>query len=250
MPLVITILAGGEGKRMRSDLPKVLHLFNGKPILVRIIEEVLSLGPNKIIVVTGRHHRQIINTLAQYIDIFGIQFVEQPVPLGTGNAVAHCLDHYNTDDRVLILNGDMPLLSANVIQTLIERTSEYEGGIVTAHLDNPFGYGRIIQDDTNIVREIVEESSCTREQRNITIINAGIYYFYANVLKKYIPMLSNNNFKNEYYLTDIIKTVYEYSIEKKISHYLLEKSANIVIRGVNTPEELQELESISSNITG
>ena len=244
MSLVVTILAGGEGKRMRSDLPKVLHLFNGKPMLVRIIEEVLSLHPDKIIIVTGRHHRQIMNTLAQYIDIFGIQFVEQPVPLGTGNAVAHCLDHYTTGDRVLILNGDMPLLSAQVIQGLIERSAEYEGGIVTAQLDNPFGYGRIIQDDANLVSAIVEESSCTREQRNITIINAGIYYFKANILKKYIPMLSNNNFKKEYYLTDIMKAVYEYSIGKKITHYLLKNDETIVIRGVNTPEELKELESI------
>jgi len=247
MSLIVTILAGGEGKRMRSDLPKVLHLFNGKPMLVRIIEEVLSLHPDKIIIVTGRHHRQIMNTLSQYIDIFGFQFVEQPIPLGTGNAVSHCLDHYRSGDRVLILNGDMPLLSSQVIKSLIDRSSGYDGGIVTAQLETPFGYGRILYDELNIVRAIVEESSCTREQREINIINAGIYYFNASVLKTYIPMLSNNNFKKEFYLTDIIKDMYEHSTGKKITSYLLKNEENMVIRGVNTPEELKELEDIFSN---
>jgi UDP-N-acetylglucosamine diphosphorylase/glucosamine-1-phosphate N-acetyltransferase len=247
MPLVVTILAGGEGKRMRSDLPKVIHLFNGKPMLVRIIEEVLSLHPDKIIIVTGQHHRKIINTLQQYMDIFGIQFVEQPIPLGTGNAIAHCLHHYKSGDRVLILNGDMPLLSARVIDDLIKTSSGYDGGIVTSELENPFGYGRILYDESKCVRAIIEESSCTREQREINIINAGIYYFKASILKTYIPMLSNNNFKKEYYLTDIIKDIYEYSTGKKITTYLLKNEENIVIRGVNTPEELKELEDIFSN---
>lgn len=247
MSIVITILAGGEGKRMRSDLPKVLHLFNGKPILVRIIEEVLSLGPDKIIIVTGRYHSKIIQTLGKYIDIFGIQFIEQPVPLGTGNAVACCLQHYKSSDQVLILNGDMPLLSAKVISSLIDQSKGYDGAIVTARLENPTGYGRIIfhgEAEKRMVCEIVEESSCTRKQREINIVNAGIYYFKATVLKKYIPLLSNNNFKKEYYLTDIIKDIYVYSLGQEIKTYLLEDSENIVIRGVNTPEELTELESI------
>lgn len=244
MTFIATILAGGEGKRMRSDLPKVLHLFNGKPMLVRIVEEVISLGPDKVIVVTGRHHKKIIQTLGEYIDIFGIKFVEQPVPLGTGNAIAHCLNEYNSEDHVLILNGDMPLLSRKVIHSLIQSSSGYDGGIVTAKLENPHGYGRILYDDSNHVKGIVEESSCTQEERNINIINAGIYYFKADILKKYIPLLLNNNSKKEYYLTDMIKDTYEYSIGQGITSYLLDSSENIFIRGVNTPEELRELESI------
>ena len=244
MPFVVTILAGGEGKRMRSALPKVLHLFNGKPILVRIVEEVLSLGPDKIIIVTGRHHRQIINNLQQHIDIFGIKFIEQPVPLGTGNAISHCLNEYNSDDDVVILNGDMPLLSTKVINTLIQTSSRYDGGIVTAQLENPNGYGRILYDESNRLKAIVEESSCTQEERNINIINAGIYYFKADILKKYIPLLSNNNSKKEYYLTDMIKDIYEYSVGQGITSYLLDNSENIFIRGINTPEELKELENM------
>ena len=241
MGFIATILAGGEGKRMRSDLPKVLHLFDGRPMLVRIIEQVRILSPHKIVIVTGKHHAQITNTLAEYIDITGIQFVEQPVPLGTGNAVAHCLDHYTTNENVLILNGDMPLLSCKIIENLIEASAGFDGAIVTARLDYPAGYGRIISNGSSIIG-IIEESSCTRYQKAIVIVNAGIYYFKANVLKTYIPRLSNNNFKKEYYLTDIIKDAC--SEGRSISTYLLEGDENIAIRGVNSPEELAELHGI------
>jgi bifunctional UDP-N-acetylglucosamine pyrophosphorylase/glucosamine-1-phosphate N-acetyltransferase len=243
MGFVVTILAAGEGKRMRSELPKVLHLFKGKPMLVRILEAVNNLNPDRIIIVTGRHHKQIINTLSHYIDIFGLIFVEQPVPLGTGDAIRHCLEYYSTRDRVLILNGDMPLLSATVIDTLLRKSAKYDGGIVVAKLENPTGYGRIVYHE-NRLSAIVEEASCTPEQKKIDIINAGIYLFKGEVLQGYIPNLSNDNSKKEYYLTDIIKDLYLYSVGYKITTVLLQDDETIMIRGVNTPEELEELQKI------
>ena len=244
MGFVVTILAAGEGKRMRSDLPKVLHIFNGKPMLVRILEVVHTLSPDKIIIVTGRHHKQIINTLSRYIDIFGIIFVEQYEPLGTGHAVRYCLDHYENIDRVLILNGDMPLLSRTVIENLMKKSNSHDGAIVVARLDNPTGYGRIVYEEDKLAA-IVEEASCTEYQKKIDIVNVGIYLFTGEVLKRYIPNISNDNSKKEYYLTDIIKDLYEYSIGFRITTVLLESDENIMIRGVNTPEELAELENLS-----
>ena len=245
MGFVATILAGGEGKRMRSALPKVLHLFNGKPMLARIIEQVSLLHPDKIFVVTGKYHTQIIHTLSQYININDIRFIDQPTPFGTGNAIYHCLEHYAANDNVLIVNGDMPMLTASIIENLMQIGAEYDGTITTAKLENPTGYGRIVYDDEDNLYAIVEESSCTREQQEIQIVNAGIYYFKAKVLKRYIPNLTNNNMKKEYYLTDIIRDIHDYNINYRMTTYMLEDKENIVIRGVNTPEELEALEYIA-----
>lgn len=241
MAFIITILAAGQGKRMRSDLPKVLHLFNKKPMLVRILEVAATLSPDKIVVVTGKFHKQIINTLSKYMDIFGIIFVEQPNPCGTGNAIDCCLPHYESSDSVLILNGDMPLITTKIIENIRETVKGFSGAIVVAKLESPKGYGRIIYYNNNF-EKIVEESSCTEEERQIDIINTGVYLFSGDVLKTYIPKLDNNNSKQEYYLTDIIKYMRQDGL--KINTLLLNESENIYIKGVNTPEELAELEGL------
>ena len=119
--LVITILAAGEGKRMKSDIPKVLHLFNGRPMLVRIIETTLLLNPKKIVIITGKYNALIKNILSTFFDINNsiIEFVIQTTPLGTGDAIRGCLSCYEKDDKVLILNGDMPLINKEVLEKFI-----------------------------------------------------------------------------------------------------------------------------------
>jgi bifunctional UDP-N-acetylglucosamine pyrophosphorylase/glucosamine-1-phosphate N-acetyltransferase len=239
---VITILAGGEGKRMRSDLPKVLHLFRGKPMLLRVIETARQLQPSKIVVVTGRFHTQIIRTLSQYTDIFGIVFVEQPVPKGTGDAVLHTLPQYGGEDHVLILNGDTPLINAGVLDRFIFNTASTDCAILSAHLEKPRGYGRIVRDSRDNFEEIVEEKDCSPEQRLITEINTGIYFIRANVLHTYIPKITDENVQKEYYLTDIVKLAREYSLGHIIKAHPIDESENHFIRGVNTPEEMADLE--------
>jgi len=237
--LIVTILAGGEGKRMRSDIPKVLHLFKEKPMLARIIETVRELNPKKIIIVTGKFHPVIIQTLSKYIDVFGLVFVKQPEPLGTGDAIKCCLDEYDSDDKVLILNGDTPLITSTILQRFIEG-SRGSCTVLTARFENPFGYGRIIYDKDGDFTGIVEEKDCSYIQQTINIINAGIYYINGFILKDFIPMISNNNFQKEFYLTDIVKTVKDKSWNV-IDTVLLDESDNRYISGVNTPEELESL---------
>ena len=240
MTLVVTILAAGEGKRMRSDIPKVLHSVSGKPMLVRVVEAVREIEKEmslRMVVVTGRHHRAIVETLSKWIDIFGIVFIEQPVPIGTGHAVRCCMEQYAKGDKVLVLNGDMPLLTGGLLSRFVKDTRAV-AAVISAKIENPTGYGRILY-GTRTFTGIVEEKDATPEQREIREINAGVYLFDATFLHEYLPKIKNENQQREYYLTDI----FILAEREAITTFLLDKSENVQIRGVNTPEELAELEA-------
>lgn len=239
--LVITILAAGEGKRMRSDIPKVLHLFQGKPILARIIETARQLNPKMIIVITGRHNQLIQKTLMEYISIKDVLFVVQEKPLGTGDAIKTTLPYYYLGEQVLILNGDMPLINNTILEQFIHKRSHMN--ILVAKFANPFGYGRIVYNSTGEFTEIVEEKDCNDLQREIQIVNSGLYYLSAEILIKYIPKITNENSQQEYYLTDIVKLVKNQS-NIHIDTFLIGESENKYISGVNTPEELTALQNI------
>ena len=242
-PLVVTILAGGEGKRMRSDVPKVLHLFRGKPMLVWIVEAAFALSPRSVVVVTGRFHDQIIQKLGEYVDIFGIVFIQQREPLGTGDAVNCCIDYYEDTDNVLILNGDMPLVTKEILGGFIQSANQMGDCVVLSTLlANPAGYGRMIVSD-GILERIVEERDATKDEKKINQVNAGIYMIRGSVLRKYIPMISNQNKQKEYYLTDIVQLIYEYPVNTRVTTVLMEDSKPL--RGINTPEELVEIEAVS-----
>jgi UDP-N-acetylglucosamine diphosphorylase/glucosamine-1-phosphate N-acetyltransferase len=240
--LIITILAAGEGKRMNSDIPKVLHMFKDKPMLARIVQSASSLNPQKIIIVTGKHHILIRDTLTRYIDINSVHFVNQQVPNGTGDAIKTCLPLYHGDSLSLILNGDMPLINKTLLEKFIENS--YQANILVAKFENPTGYGRIVYDSNREFTEIVEEKDCTEEQRKINVINSGIYLIDSKLLKKYVPMIDNNNAQKEYYLTDIVKLIKQ-NTDISIDTYLIEKDENKFISGVNTQLELTKLELLS-----
>jgi len=237
MPLTAIVLAAGEGKRMRSELPKVLHLIGGKPMLVRVLETVRTVNPEKIVVVTGKHHNQIIQTLDKWMDIFGIIFVEQSPALGTGHSVLCCLDQFTKDDRVLILNGDMPLLRPTSLRILLSH--ERINRVMTTKLENPTGYGRIIYDSRGEFQGIVEERDCQEDEREIQEVNTGVYVYSGKVLHECLPLLTNDNSQKEYYLTDVVRHALAsgYSIDTYMT------MDSVGTRGVNTPEELAELEA-------
>jgi UDP-N-acetylglucosamine diphosphorylase/glucosamine-1-phosphate N-acetyltransferase len=251
--LVITIMAAGEGKRMNSDVPKILHKFNSIPMLIRIIIESYKLYPKKIIVITGKYDKLIKNTINEYFsednhDILdNIIFVQQHNPNGTGDAIKSTLEHYTNNDNVLILNGDMPLVSYTLLKKFISsenKDSLYSieiAKLLVAQLDNPYGYGRILYNNNNDFIGIKEEKDCSIQEKKITVTNVGIYYFNANILKKYIPLINNNNSQKEYYLTDIIKIMRQYS-DINIETYQIEEELKYQIMGVNTQEELKNLE--------
>lgn len=232
--LIVTVMAGGNGTRMCSYYPKVLHLFEGKPMLTRIIETVVELNPKKIIVVTGKDHAKIVEKI-QPMD--NLVFVQQLVAQGTGDAIKCCLPEYDDDDNVLIVNGDMPKITVSILDTFVNGAKGV-CNILCANFSNPKGYGRVIQDKLGDVVGIIEEKDCNEEERNINIINTGLYYINGKILKKYIPLISNNNNKNEYYLTDIVKQVKNNSWDV-IHAVKIHESANKNIMGVNTQEDLE-----------
>lgn len=247
--LVVTILAGGNGTRMRSEYPKVLHSFEGKPMLTRIVETAYKLNPKRIIIVTGKHHDKIVNTINTQIKEkekdkekekeTEIIYVQQPIAQGTGDAIKCCLKEYAKEDKVLILNGDTPKLTHTILETFITH-AKGSCNILCAKLENPKGYGRIYQNETGEVEGIIEEKDCSAIQKQIQIVNTGIYYMDTTILQKYIPLITNNNKKEEFYLTDIVKIVKNNSWNV-IHAVKLNESSNKYIMGVNSPEELVDL---------
>ena len=195
--LVITIMAAGEGKRMNSNLPKVLHKFNSIPMVIRIIIESHKLLPSKIIVITGKYDELIKKTIYEYFSqeigiLDNITFIKQEIPNGTGDAIKATLDQYKENDNVLILNGDMPLISYHLLEKFINNNQEKQMcKLLVAELDNPFGYGRIIYNNNGDFVGIREEKECSEEEKKINIVNVGIYYFNRKILKKYIPIITN-----------------------------------------------------------
>jgi UDP-N-acetylglucosamine diphosphorylase/glucosamine-1-phosphate N-acetyltransferase len=240
--LTITILAGGEGKRMNSNLPKVLHLLKDRPMLVRLIETARRLNPHKIIVVTGKFDELIRNTISKYTKISDITFVKQRTPLGTGDALKTCLPEFIDDGPILILNGDMPLINDNILNRLIG--SEHDANLLTAKFENPQGYGRIICDKYGEILKIVEEKDCEDAEREVNVINTGVYQIHSHLLKEFIPKIENENSQGEYYLTDIVKLLKNRLIN--VNAILLDEKENIYVSGVNTQEELKALEPYAS----
>jgi UDP-N-acetylglucosamine diphosphorylase/glucosamine-1-phosphate N-acetyltransferase len=239
--IVVTILAAGDGKRMKSDIPKVLHLFKGKPMLISILQTALLLNPGTIIIVTGKHDPLIRDTIKKYFDINMFVFQKQQVPMGTGEAIKSCLPLYRDDSRVLILNGDAPLITKDILEKFIINSDRVN--ILVAKFLNPSGYGRIIHDSLGRFTAIMEERDCSEDDRKINIINSGIYLIEGKLLKKYIPMINNSNSQKEYYLTDVVSLIKQ-NTYMSINTHLVGEEENKYIAGVNTPDELYKLELI------
>jgi UDP-N-acetylglucosamine diphosphorylase/glucosamine-1-phosphate N-acetyltransferase len=242
--LSVIILAGGLGKRMCSPLPKVLHKLMDKPMLVHVLENAMTLSPKIIYIVVGKYEAIIRETLEQYMSIDNIVFVNQPEALGTGHAIQCARPNLLAQpesDRVLILSGDVPLLRSQTMKDVMERTDE-PVTIMTSTAENPHGYGRIITDKYANFVKIVEEKDCNNQERDIDVVNAGVYAFQIGLLCKYLPMISNNNAQQEYYLTDLFEIVREHeSMDIGMFHLPVEQS--IELTGINTKEQLEELEA-------
>lgn len=210
MTLNIVILAAGQGKRMHSDLPKVLHPLAGKPLLEHVVLTASSLAPeNPPMVVYGHQGERVKNTL----DYLNVTWIEQTEQLGTGHAVQQTLSHLPDEGRVLILYGDVPLIETNTLKQFIAQTPHHALGIITAELPDPTGFGRILRNNKNNIISIVEEKDANAKQRAITEINSGIYLVSVAHLKKWLPLLTNHNAQNEFYLTDLIALAVKETIE-------------------------------------
>lgn len=243
--LVITIMAAGEGKRMKSKLPKVLHLCGEVPMVVRIIKESLLLS-SKIVVITGKFDQEIKESVQSFVspeEWKSLHFVQQLNPCGTGDAIKISLGCYHDNEQVIILNGDMPLINSTIIDNFHQQTKE-NNALIISKLENPFGYGRIIVNEKKEIIKIVEEKDCDESEKQISLVNTGLYKFDASILKEFIPQIKNNNKQKEYYLTDMVELLNKNNI--KVGSFLIDEKHKKYIKGVNTPEELREVELLLS----
>jgi len=241
--LYVTILAGGLGKRMNSDLPKVLHTVHKIPMIIHIIWTCLKLNPVKIIIVVGAYYHIIRGEIEMYIKSDKITYCIQEEALGTGDAVKSTIGFFSNihhDFDNLILNGDVPLLRFDTIRDILAKymVSRSKLLITAIRVDNPHGFGRIFMDHDKFVK-IIEEKDCSQEERHIQIVNCGIYLLNRDLILNYVPLIQNHNSQHEYYLTDIVSV---YNKNKDI--YLLSDDKINEIYNVNTVEQLEYVNSV------
>jgi len=200
MKLQVVILAAGQGTRMKSQLPKVLHPLAGKTFLEYVVDNALALNAHNTHIVVGHGAEVVKERLAHY----SVDWIEQTEQLGTGHAVAQALPAIDDDSVVLVLYGDVPLTSKATLEELLAQVNDNSLALLTVNLSNPTGYGRIVRDTDNRVQAIVEEKDASDKQRMITEGNTGILAVSGAKLKSWLPQLSSDNAQGEYYLTDTI----------------------------------------------
>ena len=203
MSLEVIILAAGQGTRMRSEKPKVLHPLAGKPMLVHTIEQAQRLQPGQTHIVVGHQAHQVKAVVAS----LGVKCVLQAQQLGTGHAVAQAMPAINNDAIVLVLYGDVPLVPAALMQKLTEQAAQGELALLTVNLNDASGYGRIVRqgsENSGPIQAIIEHKDATPEQLQIKEINTGILAVKASYLNAWLPRIKSNNAQAEIYLTDVV----------------------------------------------
>ena len=254
MQFTTIILAGGLGKRMNSDLPKVLHCIRDKPMIYYVIKNALIVGSENVLIVVGKYRKMIeteINRFFNQQELVKIHYIDQPEKIennkikvmGTGDAVKCCLPFFiqnNTqlDSKVLILSGDVPMITADTIRKILAT----ENTILITELENPFGCGRILLDKKNTIYKIVEEKDCTDQEKQCKLVNCGIYNVNIDVLLECIPKITNQNKNQEYYLTDMVEIAINHQID--IFYYRLPIQNQYEIININTQAELLHANNI------
>jgi bifunctional UDP-N-acetylglucosamine pyrophosphorylase/glucosamine-1-phosphate N-acetyltransferase len=233
-PLSVVILAAGQGKRMKSDLPKVLQPLAGRPILAHVLDAAKSLKAEAIHVVYGHGGDQVKQKLSQE----PVNWVLQAEQLGTGHAVAQAITAIPDAHRVLVLYGDVPLVRRATLEQLIKSSSADALGLLTVVLADPSGYGRVVRDGAGNVVRIVEQKDANTKERAINEVNTGLIAAPAGSLRKWLAALRNDNAQGEYYLTDIIVMAVRDGL--RINPVIAPTEAEVL--GVNDKVQLAQLE--------
>jgi bifunctional UDP-N-acetylglucosamine pyrophosphorylase / glucosamine-1-phosphate N-acetyltransferase len=235
--LAIVILAAGQGKRMKSALPKVLHPIGGISMLQRVVTTASTLSPEKIAVVYGHGGDQVRTAFTANKTL---TWAKQEPQLGTGHAVLQAMPYIEETEVTLVLYGDVPLIRNETLEKLVDIAAKGNVGWLTNVISNPDGLGRIIRDDGGAVMEIVEEKDATPEQRAIREINTGFLACPTASLARWLPTLGNRNAQGEYYLTDILKMAASEGL--KITTQTPDYDWEVI--GINSKDQLASLERI------
>lgn len=235
------VLAAGKGKRMKSDLPKVIHKVCGKEMVNHVIDLMRKSDVNDVNVIIGKGAQQLKNATATR----NVSYSFQNDQLGTGHAVMCARDYLKgKDGTVIILNGDAPLMTKDTIKKCIKfhEQGNFKATLITSRLTDPNGYGRIVRDSNGCVTKIVEHKDCSREELKITEINSGMYCFDIKTLLNGLDKLNNNNAQGEYYLTDMVQILKDSG--ENVGATVVEFEQTL---GVNSREQLADVEKIMRN---
>ena len=232
-PLHVIILAAGEGKRMKSAVPKVLQPIAGRPMLARVIDAARALDPAGIHVVHGHGGQAVREALAEQPDL---QWAEQARQLGTGHAVQQAMPGVPDDARVLVLYGDVPLITAASLRRLLDAPGRL--AVLAAELADPTGYGRIVRDPEGRVAAIVEQKDADQDQRRIRLVNTGMIAADSTALRRWLDHLGNDNAQGEYYLTDVFAA----AADEYAAAEIVPVADPLETEGANDPWQLAQLE--------
>ena len=237
MAIQAIILAAGQGTRMKSKLPKVLHRVSGKSMLQHVLDNGRKSLVDQSTVVIGKGAELVRESLPKNVNT-----VVQKEQLGTGHAVMVAIDEIQEEGITLVLYGDAPLIRGETLDKLMAYHSRevHQATVLTAELDEPYGYGRIIRDQEGLLARIVEERDAKDQERAIKEINSGIYCFDSKELKNTLPKLDNNNAQGEYYLTDVLEILKNEG--KKVGAYITDDYEDIM--AVNSRVQLAEVQKI------
>ncbi len=233
MPLSVIILAAGQGKRMRSALPKVLQPLAGRPLLAHVLDCAAELSADDVCVVYGHGGETVRRTFGDD----SVRWVLQAEQLGTGHAVQQAMPETPENNRVLVLFGDVPLLTAATCERLVDETPESDVAVLTVDMDDPTGYGRIIRQGGS-VNCIVEEKDAGPEEKAVREINTGVMVCPADKLRGWLAQLGNDNAQGEYYLTDIIAM----AVNDGITVHGVKADSWTEVMGINDKKQLAEAE--------
>jgi bifunctional UDP-N-acetylglucosamine pyrophosphorylase/glucosamine-1-phosphate N-acetyltransferase len=237
--LAAIVLAAGAGKRMRSDLAKVLHPALGRPLLDHVIDAVRGAGVQRIVVVVGHQAAAVRAAMTSR----GVEFALQTQQLGTGHAVQQAAPHFAArTGTTLVLCGDTPLLTSETLRDLLatHRESAAAATVLTALLDDPTGYGRVVRDPDGHVRKIVEHKDASASERAVREINSGLFAFSIPDLFTALERVRADNAQGEYYLTDTLEILL--AMGRRVAARACRDAREVL--GVNTPEQLREVETI------
>lgn len=250
MKFGIAILAAGKGKRMQNpNFPKVLTPLKGKPLLGYVVETSIKLSPLAIYIVVGFKRELVIEYCTKNFNGNSIFFVEQTEQLGTGHAVLQIEPYFdNSISDLLILSGDVPLISATTLTKLIEYHKENQSdlSLISTIVSDPSGYGRIIRGENGKLVKIVEHKDLNIDGTELNEINTGIYIVNTKFLFDGLKKISNENSQKEYYLTDLVEVFQREHL--KVNALLIENYIEVL--GVNTYGELQFLENVLNTLEG
>lgn len=239
--LTVVVLAAGKGKRMKSDTPKVLHKISNKPIIHHILISAFKLNPKNLFVIVGYKAEKVEEYLNSDFPL-AIPVIQEN-QLGTAHAVSMLKNRISDLGSIcLVIPGDIPLISYSTLRKVVD-TMEKSGNqavVLTAVVENPYGYGRIIKNDKGNILRIVEETDASISEKKIKEINSSIYCFRTSSLFNYLENIDSKNSQNEFYLTDIVENFV--SAKKKVLSITVEDS--LEIEGINDKEALARLEKI------